>query len=187
MVETFIDENGKLNYEKVYRRGNPIGNASIDQEATFSRAFRDIRNRDFPYYNFGLQLNIPIPNRSARAGYKTAQLQNERAVLQHKELEQNILVSIDGLIRDAEYRFEQISVTRQARISSNLAYQNQTKRYNEGAINNYQLLQAQRDLTNRRYSEINAKVQYLIAIARLAEAEGDSLKKNNIAIDYDSE
>ena len=97
------------------------------------------------------------------------------------------MVSIDGLIRDAEYRFEQISVTRQARISSNLAYQNQTKRYNEGAINNYQLLQAQRDLTNRRYSEINAKVQYLIAIARLAEAEGDSLEKNNIAIDYDSE
>ena len=78
-------------------------------------------------------------------------------MLQHKDLEQSIMVEIDRLIRDAEYRFEQISVTRQARISSELALQHETKRYEEGAIENYQVLQAQRDLTNRRYSEINAK------------------------------
>ena len=79
-------------------------------------------------------------------------------MLQHKDLEQSIMVEIDRLIRDAEYRFEQISVTRQARLSSELALQHETKRYDEGAIENYQVLQAQRDLTNRRYAEINANV-----------------------------
>lgn len=97
------------------------------------------------------------------------------------------MVNIDGLIREAEYRFEQISVTRQSRISSQLALQNETKRYNEGAIENYQVLQAQRDLTNRRYTEINAKVQYLTALSRLALAEGSTLDNNNINVDFEEE
>jgi len=185
-----IDQNGNL---VLGDNGQPImdrvrlSTPFISQNATFSRAFRDVRRRDYPYHTFGLTLSIPIPNRSARASYKISQLQKEQAVLQHKELEQTILVEIDRLIRDAEYRFEQISVTRQARLSSELALQHETKRYDEGAIENYQVLQAQRDLTNRRYSEINAKVQYLTALSRLAQAEGSTLDNNNINVEFEEE
>ena len=159
----------------------------IARTASFDNAFRDVRGFDYPNYSIGLSFSIPIPNRSARASYKTAQAQKEQAVLQHKDLEQSIMVEIDRLIRDAEYRFEQISVTRQARLSSELALQHETKRYDEGAIENYQVLQAQRDLTNRRYSEINAKVQYLTALSRLAQAEGSTLENNNINVEFEEE
>ena len=161
--------------------------AFIARRASFNNAFRDVREIDYPNYSIGLQFSIPIPNRSARASYKTAQAQKEQAVLQHKDLEQSIMVEIDRLIRDAEYRFEQIAVTRQARISSELALEHETKRYDEGAIENYQVLQAQRDLTNRRYSEINAKVQYLTALSRLAQAEGSTLDNNNINVEFEEE
>ena len=159
----------------------------VESNASFNNAFRDVSRGDYPNYSIGLQFSIPIPNRSARASYQTAQEQKEQAVLQHKELEQSIMVEIDRLIRDAEYRFEQITVSRQARLSSELALQNQTKRYNEGAIENYLVLQAQRDLTNRRYSEINANVQYLTALSRLAQAEGSTLDNNNINVDFEEE
>ena len=159
----------------------------VESSASFNNAFRDVSRGDYPNYSIGLQFSIPIPNRSARASYETAQEQKEQAVLQHKELEQSIMVEIDRLIRDAEYRFEQITVSRQARLSSELALQNETKRYNEGAIENYQVLQAQRDLTNRRYSEINANVQYLTALSRLAQAEGSTLDNNNINVDFEEE
>ena len=159
----------------------------IARTASFDNAFRDVRGFDYPNYSIGLSFSIPIPNRSARASYKTAQAQKEQSVLQHKDLEQSIMVEIDRLIRDAEYRFEQISVTRQARLSSELALQHETKRYDEGAIENYQVLQAQRDLTNRRYSEINAKVQYLTALSRLGQAEGSTLDNNNINVEFEEE
>jgi outer membrane protein len=159
----------------------------VESSASFNNAFRDVRRGDYPNYSIGLQFSIPIPNRSARASYETAQEQKEQAVLQHKELEQSIMVEIDRLIRDAKYRFEQITVSRQSRLSSELALQNETKRYNEGAIENYQVLQAQRDLTNRRYTEINAKVQYLTALSRLAQAEGSTLDNNNINVDFEEE
>jgi outer membrane protein len=175
--------------KKIYDRTDPNNHIFTgDYEvARFKTAFRDVRKAEYPGYSIGLTLSIPIPNRSNRAAYKSRQLQNEQALLQHKELEQSIMVEIDRLIRDAEYRFEQITVTRQARLSSELALQNETKRYNEGAIENYQVLQAQRDLTNRRYAEINAKVQYLIALSRLAQAEGSTLENNNINVDFEEE
>ena len=169
------------------KTGRYVSTSFIDRAAAFNTAFKDIRGVDYPNYSIGLQFSIPIPNRSARASYKTAQAQKEQAVLQHKDLEQSIMVEIDRLIRDAEYRFEQISVTRQARLSSELALQHETKRYDEGAIENYQVLQAQRDLTNRRYSEINAKVQYLTALSRLAQAEGSTLENNNINVEFEEE
>ena len=159
----------------------------IARPASFSNAFSDVRGTDYPNYSIGLSFSIPIPNRSARASYKTAQVQKEQAVLQHKDLEQSIMLEIDRLIRDAEHRFEQISVTRQARLSSELALQHETKRYEEGAIENYQVLQAQRDLTCRRYAEINAKVQYLTALSRLAQAEGSTLDNNNINVEFEEE
>jgi len=167
--------------------GKYVSTSFVNRAATFNTAFKDVREFDYPNYSFGLQFSIPIPNRSARASYKTAQAQKELAVLQHKDLEQSIMVEIDRLIRDAEYRFEQISVTRQARMSSELALGHETKRYNEGAIENYQVLQAQRDTTNRRYSEINAKVQYLTALSRLAQAEGSTLENNNINVEFEEE
>ncbi|MDP7012648.1 MAG: TolC family protein [Verrucomicrobiota bacterium] len=164
-----------------------VSTAFVDQAASFNSAFRDVRRGDYPNYSIGLTFSIPIPNRSARADYKAAQLQKEQALLRHKELEQSIMLEIDRLIRDAEYRFEQISVTRQARLSSELALQHETKRYEEGAIENYQVLQAQRDLTSRRYAEINAKVQYLTALSRLALAEGSTLENNNINVEFEEE
>ena len=164
-----------------------VSTAFVDQAASFNSAFRDVRRGDYPNYSIGLTFSIPIPNRSARADYKAAQLQKEQALLRHKELEQSIMLEIDRLIRDAEYRFEQISVTRQARLSSELALQHETKRYEEGAIENYQVLQAQRDLTSRRYAEINAKVQYLTALSRLALAEGSTLENNNINVELEEE
>jgi outer membrane protein TolC len=182
---TYVQRTDKSGNPVLGSNNLPILDRIINRDASFPRAFSD--SGDYPYYSVGVTLSIPIPNRSARANYKSSQLQKEMAVLQHKELEQNILVEIDRLIRDAEYRFEQITVTRQARLSSELALENDTKRYNEGAIENYQVLQAQRDLTNRRYSEINAKVQYLTALSRLAQAEGSTLDNNNINVDFEEE
>ena len=40
------------------------------------------------------------------------------------------------------------------------------------------------DLTSRRYSEIRAKADYLIALVRLAEAEASILDKHGINVEF---
>ena len=168
-----------------------VGNSGKDPirgtTPSLSKAFRKVRDGDFPNSSISLNFSIPIPNRSARASYKTAQLQKEQAVLQHKNLEQQIMLEVDRLIRSAESNFEQISATRQARISSELAYQNQIKRFEEGAIDNYTVLLALRDLTRQRNNEIAAKANYLKALSALAKAEGSTLDNNNINVEFEEE
>ena len=159
-------------------------NPYIARRATFDNAFRDIRRGDYPNYSVGLQLNIPIPNRAARANYKTAQAQKEMALLQHKSLEQRIMIDIDSLIRSAESSYERIEATRLARVSGELAVQNERTLRDEGASTDFVVLRAERDLTSRRYSEIRAKADYLIALVRLAEAEGSILEKHGINIEF---
>ena len=156
----------------------------ISRSATFDNAFRDIRGGDYPNYSVGLSLNIPIPNRAARADYKTSQAQKEIALLQHKSLEQTIMITIDSLIRQAESSYLRIEATRLARVSGELAVKNERTLRDEGASTDFVVLRAERDLTSRRYSEIRAKADYLIALTRLAEAEGTILDNHGITVEF---
>ena len=97
------------------------------------------------------------------------------------------MLQIDGLIRAAETSFEQIAAASQARDSAELALQNQTKKFAEGAADNYSVLLAQRDLTRQRNAVINAKVQYLRSLSDLALAEGSTLENNNINVEFEEE
>ena len=159
----------------------------ISRSATFDNSFRDIRDGDYPNYSIGLSLNIPIPNRSARASYKTSLAQKEIALLQHKRLEQTIMINIDSLIRSAESSFERIEATRLARVSGELAVKNERTLRDEGASTDFVVLRAERDLTSRRYSEIRAKADYLISLVALAEAEGSILEKHAINVEFTEE
>ena len=185
--------NGKVYPNRVYNPNfNPadpnsnrfLSKPFVSRAAGFNPAFRDIRRANYPNYSVGLQLNIPIPNRAARANYKTAQAQKEVALLQHKRLEQTIMIDIDSLIRSAESSYERIEATRLARVSGELAAQNERTLRDEGASTDFVVLRAERDLTSRRYSEIRAKADYLISLVRLAEAEGSILEKHGINIEF---
>lgn len=156
----------------------------ISRDASFNRSFRDIQDGDYSNYNVGITLRIPIPNRAARANYKTAQVQKEIFLLQHKQLEQSIMINIDSLIRSAESSFERIEATRLARVSGELAVQNERTLRDEGASTDFVVLRAERDLTSRRYSEIRAKADYMIALVRLTEAEGSILDKHGINVEF---
>ena len=159
----------------------------ISRSATFDNSFRDIRDGNYPNYSIGLSLNIPIPNRSARASYKSSLAQKEIGLLQHKRLEQTIMINIDSLIRQAESSYERIEATRLARVSGELAVKNERTLRDEGASTDFVVLRAERDLTSRRYSEIRAKADYLIALVALAEAEGSILDKHAINVEFTEE
>ena len=156
----------------------------ISRSATFDNSFRDIRKRDYPNYSVGISLNIPIPNRAARASYKTSLAQKEIALLRHKQLEQTIMISIDQLIRDAETSFKQIEARRLERVSRELDVKNERTLRDEGASTDFSVIQRERNLTLSRYQENRAKANYLISLTDLAAAEGSLLERHSINIEF---
>jgi outer membrane protein len=184
------DKNDKLvlsGYTNMITRNKETGDIIDDGKARFKTAYKDVTNLEFPGYTIGLTLNYAIPNRSARAAYKSKKLANERAILNHKKIEQNIMIEIDLLIREANSSFEQITAATLGQTSAELALKNQTKKFQEGASDNYSVLLAQRDLTRQRNQVINAKANYQKALANLALAEGSTLKNNNINVEFTEE
>ena len=94
------------------------------------------------------------------------------------------MVEIDRLIRSAESSFERIESTNKAVAAGELAVKNERTLRDEGASTDFVVLRAERDLTSRRYSEIRAKADYLIALVELAASEASILEKHGINVEF---
>jgi outer membrane protein TolC len=94
------------------------------------------------------------------------------------------MVGIDNAIKLLQSRFQQVEASRQARLFAQDALSAEQKKYENGKSTSFLVLQAQRDLTSRRFEEIQALVDYNRALAGLAAAEGATLERNNLNIEF---
>lgn len=77
-------------------------------------------------------------------------------------------------------REQQIEAASRYRDLTETRLRAEEERYNLGLVGNEWLFQYQRDLANARVSEIRARINYRIAIAKLERTMGVSLKKKGL-------
>jgi outer membrane protein TolC len=157
-----------------------VGYSGSDDE--FNSSFRQVRRRDNPYYSYGAQLTIPLGNVGARNSLKAARTTKEQQELQLKQLEQNVLISIENSIAAARTSLERVEATRQARLYSEEALKAEQMKLEKGKSTSFIVLQLQRDLTSARSAEIRALADYNIALARLAANEGSTLERRGVEL-----
>lgn len=133
-------------------------------------------------YSVAAILRIPLGNRAARASYNSAKANEQQAVLRFKQLEQLALVEIDDAVKQIQSSFERVEATRAARAFSQEALAAEQKKLESGKSTSFLVLQAQRDLTVRRYDEIQALAEYNNALANMAFREGTTLERHNIEL-----
>jgi len=151
-------------------------------EDEFSSAFRQVRDRDNPYYAYGAQVTIPLGNVGARNNLKAARTTKEQLELQFKQLEQNILISIENSLATARTSLERVEATRQARLYAEEALKAEQMKLEKGKSTSFVVLQLQRDLTSARSAEIRALADYNISLARLALNEGSTLERRGVEL-----
>ena len=147
-----------------------VGYTGSDDE--FSSAFRQVRDRDKLYYSYGAQVTIPLGNVGARNSLKSAKTTKEQLELQLKQLEQNVLISIENSLATARTSLERVEATRQARLYAEEALKAEQMKLEKGKSTSFIVLQLQRDLTSARSAEIRALADYNISLARLASNVG---------------
>jgi outer membrane protein TolC len=133
-----------------------------------------------PHYSYGVLLDIPLGNRAARARYKSAKAGQQQSLLDYKRLEQQIMVQIDDAVKFIRSSFERVEATRAARAFAQEALSAEQKKLENGKSTSFLVLQAQRDLTQRRSEEIKALADYNNALAQLAWREGTTLERHKI-------
>jgi len=165
----------------VYKDNNPYSGEVVGKiNGSRIDSFKDVF--DFRYKNWYVTLNLTLPLDSlfSRAGLARARLEEEKKLLERKKIEQGIYYGVLGAYKDMKNREEQIETASRYRELTETRLRAEEERYNLGLVGNEWLFQYQRDLANARVSEIRARINYQIAVAKLEETMGVSLKKKGL-------
>lgn len=148
----------------------------------YTDAFSNLFNSSAPDKGLGVQLNIPIRNRTAQADQVRSELEyrQDQMILQQQENQ----VRID--VRQTQFALMQNRArVEAAQRSVDFARENlgaEQKKYDLGASTNTLVLQAQRDLSQAESVLIGALTAYEKARVDLDRAIGRTLTKMNINI-----
>jgi outer membrane protein TolC len=166
---------------------NPIynipGNANLSNVPTdFSGALTNAFNNSNPDYYIGLNLNIPIRNRVAKADQYRSELEYRQAELRREELRKQIRIEA----RNAQYALEQtaarVVAARKARDLAQRTFEIMQKEQTLGAGSTYQTMTAQRDRAVAELDLVTAMTVYEKAKVELDRATGSTLEHNGVEI-----
>ena len=145
-------------------------------------AFENAWNGSSPDYLVGLNLNVPIRNRVAKADQYRSELEYRQAELREQQLKKQIRIEV----RNAEYALEQgrarVDAARKARDLAQKTFTIMQKEQELGAGSNFQTLTAQRDLALAELDLVNASTAYQKSKLELQRATGTTLEENKIQI-----
>jgi HAE1 family hydrophobic/amphiphilic exporter-1 len=137
---------------------------------------------DFHSVTFGLAIEIPIRNRTAKAKLAGARIEGEQLAAQTRSLEQSIEVDVRNAAQAVEITARQVQSARAARESAEVQLAGEQQRYRTGLSTTFLVLQFQNQLVNARTAEIRAEANYNQAIANLQRATATTLRANNVSV-----
>lgn len=179
-------QNIVVRYQKnqLYPSLNLIGGYSLNgRNIGYTEVFNDIGDRDNPTYTVGIVLSMPLSNRGPRNRYRASQATYEQQLLDLKNQEQTILVTIDDSIKRVQSSYERVGSTKEARIYAEAALDAEQKKLENGKSTSFNVLQLQRDLTDASSQEIRALADYNRNLSQLALDEGTTLNRNRVVLE----
>jgi outer membrane protein TolC len=158
------------------------GNNESNLPTGFWGAFDNAYNNTSPDYFIGLNLNIPIRNRVAKADQYRSELEYRQAELRLQQLKKQIRIEV----RNAQYALEQsqarVQAAQKARDLAQRTFGIMQKEQDLGAGSPFQTLTAQRDLALAELDLVNANTAYQKSKVELQRATGTTLADNGIQV-----
>ena len=148
----------------------------------FAGGLESTFNNSSPDYYVGLNLNIPIRNRVAKADQYRSELEYRQAELRLEQLKKQVRIEV----RNAQYALDQtgarVGAARKARDLANRTFEITKKEQDLGSGSSYQTLAAQHDLALAELDLVGAMTTYEKAKVELDRATGTTLEHNGILI-----
>jgi len=162
---------------------NPVCNACTSiLPNDFGGALENAFNDSSPDYYVGLNLNIPLRNRVAKADQYRSELEYRQAELRMEQLKKQVRIEV----RNAQYALEQtaarVQAARKARDLAKRTFEITRKEQELGAGSSYQTLSAQRDLALAELDLVSAMTVFEKARVELDRATGTTLEHNGIGV-----
>jgi outer membrane protein TolC len=160
----------------------PILEISPNLIGGFDRSLQNLFGNQFNNYRVGVQISLPLRNRTAEGQLGRSLVEGERLATQREQLEQLIQVDVRNalqVVRSGQARLRAAGIARQA---SEQQYQSERRKLDAGQSTVFLVLERQTALTSARGNELRAQTELNKAIAELQRATGNALTTHNIVV-----
>ncbi len=148
----------------------------------YGQSLENLASNRFNNFRVGVQINLPLRNRTAEAQLGRSLVEGQRLTTQREQLEQVIQVDVRNAlqaVRSAEARLRSAGVAREA---SEQQYQSEVRKLDAGQSTVFLVLERQSALATARGNELRAQTDLNKAIAELQRATGNALTTNSIVV-----
>lgn len=152
---------------------------------SFSDSLSDLQKDNYDLLA-GLRISTRLGNRTAQASHLAAQASRDQAQAALENLKSLIHLDVLLAANEAKRTREQIEASKVTRQLQEQTLEAEQERFRVGDITSLLVAQAQRDLLVSRLAEIEAIVEYRIALVRFFQAEGSLLERRGIRLNFDA-
>jgi len=161
--------------------GSPIFATTV-KPGGLGDALSNVINNNFPTYAAGINLTLPLRNRSAQADSARALLDERQLEVQYRQLQNSIVLNVRNAIIALQQDRAQVAAAEKARILAQQTLDAEQKKYQLGTSTSYNVVLRARDLTSAQGTELRAKANLEEAVVNFNQAMGRTLEANHIVV-----
>jgi len=159
-----------------------VGYNSNSLQGSYGGTFGDVFAGNYPSYSAGINLQIPLRNRTAQADVARAQLQLQQSYLQQQQQINNIIISVQQAQFALQSSRAQILAAQDAVTLNRETLEADQKKLDLGATTITQVLTDQSNLTNAESALVTAQSTYIQNKVNVERLTGRTLDANRISV-----
>ncbi len=148
----------------------------------YGQSLSNLFRNEFRAWRFGVNINLPIRNRTAEGNLGRALAEGKQLDVQRQRTEQTIEVEVRNALQAVETAKKRVEAAKNSRINAELQYQSEQRKFDAGQSTNFFVLDRQNALSAARGRELRALTDYTKAIAELQRAMSTTLSSNNVIV-----
>jgi len=132
-------------------------------------AYQNVFTKDYSTWSVGLNVQIPLRNRSLDGQLGQLKVQKKQLLMNEKSQEQKIAVAVRNAVDDLGNNKQRVETATVARQLAEVQLEAETKRFKAGTSSNFLMLQRQTDLATAQGAELQSLVNYKKAVITLEQ------------------
>lgn len=160
----------------------PIGATPSKFIGGYGQSLGNMFQNDYRSWRVGLNITLPLGNRTAKARYGRALAEGKQLDAQKERTEQSIELEVRNAVQAVDTSRRRVDAARNSRENAELQYQSEKRKFDAGQTTNYFVLDRQNALSMARGRELKALTDYTKATAELQRATSLTLVNNNVAL-----
>ena len=149
---------------------------------SYSNAFDEALNNEFPSYTLQLQFNWTPFNKAARLNMAQANVDLRRNELAFSQTELNIREEVRSAIRELDSNLKSVRANEKTVRFREENLKAEEQKFQNGLSTNYRVAEVQEELSRARSDLIQSKTAYLKALVAYRKALGTLVQDHNIYI-----